>query len=233
MNGVGWATAICVASGPSLSDEQCALAWQAQREGRCRIVVVSDNWRRLPEADMLYSGDGHWWDARPGTKKKGSLRKHEYPQIAGYPRDHMRGETNIDAVRACFKGERWTCDLEASRRLDLHYIPMLRGNHLLPAGDERVTCGENSGFMAIQLARLRGAARILLIGYDMQRTGGLDHWFGAHVDGLPFADPKNFVKHFNMLAPQLVADGRQVINCTIESALTCFPRMPLADALAQ
>lgn len=93
--------------------------------------------------------------------------------------------------------------------------------------------GSNSGYQAINLAVHLGAARILLLGYDMQRTGGKSHWFGDHPYGLQSRPALSlFVRHFATLVPPLRALGIPVINCTRETALTCFPRHPLEDALA-
>ena len=42
----------------------------------------------------------------------------------------------------------------------------------------------NSGAAAVSLAYMFGAARIYLLGYDCQRTGGKAHWHGDHPKGL-------------------------------------------------
>lgn len=236
----GWGVTVCVASGPSLTVEQCELAREARRRGRCRIIVCNDNWRRIPDADLLYAGDGGWWEARPGAKRPDKRKPDEYPQIVGQPRDFMRGERNIEALRASFTGEMWTQDHQASQKHGLHYVHLVRGNHLLPLGDERITDGSNGGFQQMQLARLRGASRLVLIGYDMKRgpkseahPKGKAHWFGNHVHPLSFADPSSFITNFNMVATHYAAEGIRVLNATIDSALECFERMPLEQALQE
>lgn len=90
--------------------------------------------------------------------------------------------------------------------------------------------GRNSGYQAINLAVLFGAARILLLGYDMARKDGKAHWFGNHPDhqDSPY---HTFIEKFNAVAPVLHALGVEVLNCSRESALTCFPRVPLTEAL--
>lgn len=54
-----WAgeTVICVGTGPSLSDEQLAIA----AGSGARIIAVNCAWRDLPRADVLYAGDYGWW----------------------------------------------------------------------------------------------------------------------------------------------------------------------------
>lgn len=95
--------------------------------------------------------------------------------------------------------------------------------------DPDPTCirsGGNSGYQAVHVAAQAGAARILLCGFDM----GGGHWHGAPA---PAAERfTTWIKHFATLADGLGARGVEVINCTPGSALTCFQRMPLEEALA-
>jgi hypothetical protein len=90
-----------------------------------------------------------------------------------------------------------------------------------------VRAGSNSGHQAINVAVHLGASRILLLGYDMR--GG--HFHAPHPDGS--APPFTVcLARFRTLAAALPA-GVQVLNCTRRTALTCFPCVPLEDALAQ
>lgn len=50
---------VCIASGPSLTAEDCALV---ERSG-LPSVVVNTSWRIARFADVLLAGDGAWWDA--------------------------------------------------------------------------------------------------------------------------------------------------------------------------
>jgi len=96
----------------------------------------------------------------------------------------------------------------------------------------QIHSGLNSGYQAIGLAYALGADRIILIGYDMQHTGGARHWHGDHPDGLKNAQGvEKWVKHFESLAVDLEGEGIEVVNCTIETALTCFQRADLRDVL--
>lgn len=92
--------------------------------------------------------------------------------------------------------------------------------------------GANSGYQAIGLAYHLGADRIVLIGYDMQHTNGRTHWHGDHPSGLTNAfGIEKWVKNFSALAKDLKEEGVEVVNCSIETALTCFPRADLRDVL--
>jgi hypothetical protein len=86
-----------------------------------------------------------------------------------------------------------------------------------------VRAGNNSGYQAVHIAIHTGAARILLLGFDMR--GG--HWHGASYGPLR----RDWINRFRALAWTISAKV-QIINCTPFSALDCFPKMPLDEALA-
>lgn len=92
--------------------------------------------------------------------------------------------------------------------------------------------GGNSGFQAVGLALLFGAARITLLGFDMQfAPDGKKHWHGDHAGKLHNPKRNNFqfwLQHFNLLAAQ---SPIPIINATRTTALTCFPRVDLDEAL--
>lgn len=92
--------------------------------------------------------------------------------------------------------------------------------------------GRNSGYQAINLAVHLGARHIVLLGYDMQRgPHGKVHWHGDHrqAQNVPLA---LFLPTFATLVQPLRELGIGVINCSRESALTCWPRVPLREALS-
>lgn len=90
----------------------------------------------------------------------------------------------------------------------------------------------NSGAGVISLAHWLGATRVYLLGYDMQHTGGKTHWHGDHPKGLANAGkvalwPAQFVK-LKYELPELA-----IFNCSRVSALECFERLTLEDALRE
>ena len=124
-----------------------------------------------------------------------------------------------------FAGLKYTLQKEATQ---FPGVQLLRqtgpdGLELDPTG---VRTGRNSGYQAINLAVHLGAARIVLLGYDMHG----DHCFGRHPDGSrpPFGlcRPK-----FKTLVAPLKAAGVSIVNCTRVTALDAFPRMTLEQAL--
>jgi hypothetical protein len=188
---------------PSLTKEDCEKA-----KGKAKVIAVNDNYRLAPWADYLYACDARWWN-------------HHSP---------------VD-----FKGEKWTqCPVEENglhkeqtelaKRWGLTLVP---GRHGKGLGSPHIHYGANSGYQAINLAYLLGAGQIVLLGYDMQCTGGKQHWFGDHPEG-PMKTASNysgFVSNFTRLAEDLAAKGVDVVNCTRETALRCFRQAPLDDVL--
>lgn len=70
-----------------------------------------------------------------------------------------------------------------------------------------------------------------MIGYDCQKTGGKAHWHGDHPKPLGNAGavdkwPAQFKDMLRYLR------GVSVINCSRETALSCFPRATLEEFLA-
>lgn len=200
----GWRVAVCAASGPSLSEEQCAIVARAREEGRCHVIAVNDAWRLLPDADILYACDLAWW------------------------------KVYIEAVRARFSGELWTQNSEASVAYGLNWVRAVKGSGVHEDPDTIYT-GGSSGYQALMLATLFRSfvfpLRVPLIGYDYQRTGGRAHFFGDHPPGLGQGRPESWRPHFDLAAPTLKRMGIEVINCSAATALTCFPRMPIDEAL--
>lgn len=114
--------------------------------------------------------------------------------------------------------EKWTCTRTASVKhgLNLHaaYGPY------------------NSGSRAIQFALDRGAARVILIGYDCSVDDGT-HWHGDHkLTKNPTPDRvRLWHRQFAAVALQAKVKKAQVVNCSRETALCVFPRGDLEQEL--
>lgn len=88
----------------------------------------------------------------------------------------------------------------------------------------------NSGCGAISLACFAGARRVLMLGYDCQKTGGKTHWHGDHPKGLGNAGSVHkWPAQFASLKAKM--SGVEIINCSRETALTVFPRASLEQTL--
>lgn len=83
----------------------------------------------------------------------------------------------------------------------------------------------------MNLAVQWGARKLLLIGFDMNGS----HWYGRNYwQGANNPDDGNFrrwIAAFETAAGQLKQMGVEVVNCSPYSALNCFPKMTLEEAL--
>ena len=136
----------------------------------------------------------------------------------------------FDEVRKTFDGELWTQDEIAANKYGLYFI---RSESAPGLGKyDVIHTGENSGYQMVNLAYLFGAKKIILLGFDMQRTGGKSHCHGDHPAGLNRSSPlEKFAKNFNSLAADFENEGVEIINATRETALTCFPKIKLEEIL--
>lgn len=102
------------------------------------------------------------------------------------------------------------------------------GLELDPTG---LRTGCNSGYQAVNLAVHLGAARIVLLGYDMWRgPNGQQNWFGPHPNHEPSPYPV-FLMRFASIVEPLKSAGVEVVNASRFTVLSAFPRLPLEEAL--
>lgn len=134
-----------------------------------------------------------------------------------------------EAERNC-AGELWTC---AAKMVGLNQIEAVDEPGLCTRPG-RIHTGLNSGYQAIGLAYMWGAARIVLLGYDMQRgPRGESHHHGDHEGGLPnLGTLDEWVRRMVQLGIDLRDRGIDVINATRSTAIKCFERMPIPQALS-
>lgn len=88
----------------------------------------------------------------------------------------------------------------------------------------------NTGAGMVNLAFHRGARRIILLGYDAQVINGKVHHHGDHPAPLHNAlSHSHWPGQFARLADALKGKA-EIINCSRETALKCWPRVALEDA---
>lgn len=207
--GPDWSGATCVilASGPSLTrdDAQLVRAWRAADvAGTRRVIAINTTYQLAPWADVLYACDARWWD-----------------------------RYFVEAELTCLPTVQfWTQDAKAAKFAHrVRHVQSVRSEGLNRQPGV-INQGSNSGFQALNLAWQFGAQRLILLGFDMQATGGRSHWHGDHPDTLNSNNPyRMWLDQFGPLARDLAKAGAEVINCTPTTALTCFERAPLAHAL--
>jgi hypothetical protein len=178
----------------------------AYLRGKVPIIAVNDAVRLAPFADVLYSSDRLWW-----------LR--------------ARGATWFAGAKFAIGSRADHADPVAPGIIVLRYTGV-DGLELDPAG---LRTGRNSGYAALNLAVHLGARRIVLVGYDMQATGGRMHFDGA-PRGLMATSPSLFAlwrQLFQTMVEPLQIIGVDVWNATPGSALDAFPRATLRDVVAE
>lgn len=174
--------------------------------GRARVIAVNDAYRWAPWADALYATDVAWWLAHQGA-------------------------------RTC-TGEKWSIAHPTwqGRRERFPEVTVLANTGVtgLETDPSGIRHGKNSGYAAVNLAVHYGAARIVLVGYDMGHPPGGRSHFAGHSGQLvrrsPYAD---FRTTFQTIVAPVRALGIELVNCSRESALTCVPRRALADVLTE
>lgn len=202
------ATVAIVASGESLSTEQCAALalWQAQK-ANARVIAINTSFRMAPFADILYACDGAWWRAvDPETKTAyvNEAKQHFSP----------------DAL--------WTQDEMAAKEFGLQWIKSTRSSNL-SLDKDLIAQGANSALQAMNLAVHAGAKTLLLFGVDCKGK----HWHGDHPSPLSNGLPhKMWKENFAVFAADLEKAGIEVINCSPTSVLNCFPKRDYREVLA-
>lgn len=90
--------------------------------------------------------------------------------------------------------------------------------------------GMNSGFQALGLAIKAGAAKVILLGYDMcYSPDGKTHWHGGHNWPIPEHEYRaGYAESFKRT--KFPADV-EIINAIPNGLLNCFPRRPLKEVL--
>jgi hypothetical protein len=128
-----------------------------------------------------------------------------------------------------FLGAKYSLEAAAAKWPGVRVLKNL-GTQGLAVDPSGLKSGGNSGYQAINLAVHFGAARILLLGYDMGPRRGQDH-FNQYYPSRSTPPYSLFLRHFESIVPPLRAAGIEVVNCTPGSSLKCFPQQRLAEAL--
>jgi hypothetical protein len=151
--------------------------------------------------------------------------------------DFVRGKCKVVAVSDCYLLAPWADALvshdpawwqhhkEAMRFAGRKFCGRFHpGTEQLPF-EAGFTEGCNSGLQGMRAARIMGATRILLLGFDLSDANG-QHFFGAHPTQLASTTPQRFADHLKQFGKW---KGAAVVNCTPNSALTLFPMGDLRE----
>lgn len=129
-----------------------------------------------------------------------------------------------------FRGTKWTTSTRARDDYALDYM-----KHSCAQGLSKeegvINGGGNTGQAAVNLAYHLGAKRIVLLGYDMQRTNKMSHWHGdykALSNGNSFT---TWIRRLERMCNNLRDEGIEVVNATQQTAITSLLRMTIEEAL--
>lgn len=210
----GWRRIIVAASGPSFSPEQAAMVERARQEGLCRVLAINTQaLTTLPNADAMYAADMVWWRHYGGEVKA-----------------RFRGQLYTSSL---WNTNKWTPEQKANLPPNLQRVRVAYREGLSRETDT-VNSGENSGYQGMGVGYLLGACCEVLVGFDMQRTGGKTHNHGDHPNRMWNGSERAlavWVPRFNALGRDLEAAGVCVVNCSAATALTAFPRATLEEVL--
>lgn len=169
--------------------------------GRARVLAMNYSFRLAPWADVLWS----------------------------YHTRTLVGDSGVDPTT--FAGRIFT--LERTAPAPPWPVIAMTGATGLEAAPTGVRHGNNSGYSAINAAFHLGARRIVLLGYDCcAAEDGRFNWARPADDpGRPAYQFALWRQRFETLVAPLRAAGVEVLNASRRTALECWPRVSLAEAL--
>lgn len=225
-------TVVCIASGPSLTQETCERVRAAHLAGKCRVIAVNSSCTLAPFADVLFFTDSGWYGARkdlvanwPGlvvSMSRQAKRELDAPDMVAA----RGGKRRILRVKGCG-------DPDAPPRVRVAdgVLPKVPGFPDL--GSPEIQQGRNSGNTAVSLAIAMGAERVVLLGYDCRVINGREHHHDEYKGPRDLSLYDNeFKRAFNGWNEASRASGVSIVNCTPSSAITEFPFADLDEVLS-
>lgn len=126
---------------------------------------------------------------------------------------------NVNHYRINSSAQKWTCSKVASQLYGIHYFEKDNVEIL------------SSGMVAILFAMSLGAENIILLGYDCSLQHSI-HWHGLHAGmNNPTGHSIRRWKEESFLLAREIKRRVNVVNCSRESQLTCFPSVTLETTL--
>jgi uncharacterized Rossmann fold enzyme len=172
---------------------------QASRAKQFRRIATNNAFLLDPEADVLCWGDTYWYLDNHKT-----IELHKGPLKVTWR--HSPGYGKLDVKTLVYQ--------------------KIEKNGPAITTDPCVIMGSNTGHGAINLAVHLGAKRILLLGFDMHFKNG-HNWHDLHKRHADQARYDLFILEMERAAEDLKRLGVEVVNCSPDSALTCFPKETL------
>jgi len=167
------------------------------------VVTINDASRYLPWATALFSADVMWM-----ANRKEHIQSFGGERYLAIPPD-QRGE---------FRGVQYLT------RLRLLGLSEVQGS---------VHFGGTSGYAALNLAALKGAKQIILLGFDYS---GTDRWYPDYSwssRGRGQSEHEEWARNFNTTVMSLAANHAFVVNASPDSRIAAFPKATLDQIRSQ
>lgn len=194
-------TFVIFGSGPSVTEHQ--INYVKKNAQKCKIIAINAMYKKIPFADYLYFCDYKFYKWHAIDSKDPDFIFHNGKKYTICPSHY---NLPIDIVRL--------------KQGEAHGLSRKQGT---------LCHGSNSGYQCINLAYLKGAQRIILIGLDMTHINGKTHCHAPHQIPTPLQVYDNILKenYFETIAEELDKEGIEVINCSSISKIKAFKKAPL------
>jgi len=135
---------------------------------------------------------------------------------------------------AGFEGQKWTTSEQGAIKFRWNHVPgyneKTSKQDPFPTDKMEIAYGGNSGFQCLNLAYHLGYRDVILLGYDMGFTDK-KHWFGDHEPRIDrHSNYPDWIKRFDRASTK-INQHMIVANASRQTALKCFQRRSLEDAL--
>ena len=112
------------------------------------------------------------------------------------------------------------------------YLQRVRSHRVqLSTDPNKIECGRNSGFGAVNLAVHFNAKQIYLFGFDYQPNSYYCPQRYAHKKPESGSHWPTWAKFYDCIKEQLISAGVSVINASPNSSITAFPKVSIDKAL--
>lgn len=215
-------TAVILATGPSLNEDQVSMVAKKHSENKCRVITINNSYQLAPWSDIHVACNDNWWDY--------------------YWKN--------DEVLRDMKADKWTRYKHQADKFGIHYIDSVdKGG--LSKDPAVVHINKGSGPLAINIATLYGFKKIILLGHDMKFASDYNgkkkkvgstprHYFGEYPKSMQHFPQSSksidnngviigLIEAYNGMTKDL--EDTDVVNCTPGSHLSAFRKSSLQKEL--
>lgn len=200
-------TAYILGGGPSLLGMDLCQGLERLLENK-RVIGVNNAFRLGSWVDICWFGDAKWFEWN-------------YKELAEYSGLKVTCNPNFLTNKKYFGSGILTVGRGKSNGIEIR--------------NEYVAWNRSSGASAINFAYHLGVKRVILLGFDMHSTEANHNWHKKHkgksVNNAKFDPYPRFLKVFSQIKKEADILGMEILNATIESALTAFPMVNIEDVI--